>query len=254
VARVFLAGDAAHPASTTGGLGLSTAVADVADLSWKLAATLHGWAGPALLASYEAERRPVAAEAITASFARAVAEEPWSVDLPEVEFGYRYTGSPVIAHPAAPPPAPFAPTTWPGARLPHIWLDDGSPLHDVLGTGFTLLQMPGAATDRGATGFARELAAAFGRLAAPLDLVEVTSEAANAVYAGHRLILVRPDLHVAWRSGDSGLDATALAALVTGNLREPGDVAGEHGVADERHRVDQRVRDDHRVGPPPAQE
>jgi 2-polyprenyl-6-methoxyphenol hydroxylase-like FAD-dependent oxidoreductase len=217
-ARVLLAGDAAHPASTTGGLGLSTAVADAADLAWKLAATLEGWAGPALLASYEAERRPVAAEAITASFARAVAEEPWSVDLPEVELGYRYTGSPVIAHPSAPPPAPFAPTTWPGARLPHIWLDDGRPLHDILGTAFTLLQMPGAATDRGATGFARELAAAFGRLAAPLDLVEVPSAAAQAIYAGHRLILVRPDLHVAWRSGDSWPDATTLAALVTGNL------------------------------------
>jgi hypothetical protein len=218
--RVLLAGDAAHPTSTTGGLGLSTAVADAADLAWKLAATLEGWAGPALLASYEAERRPVAAESITASFARAVAEEPWSVDLPEVELGYRYTGSPVIAHPAAPPPAPFAPTTWPGARLPHIWLDDGNPLHDILGTGFTLLQMPGAATDRGATGFARELAAAFGRLAAPLEVVEVTSAAAQAIYAGHRLILVRPDLHVAWRSGDSQLEATALAALVTGNLAE----------------------------------
>jgi 2-polyprenyl-6-methoxyphenol hydroxylase-like FAD-dependent oxidoreductase len=269
-ARALLAGDAAHPASTTGGLGLSTAVADAADLAWKLAATLEGWAGPELLASYQAERRPVAAEAITASFALAVAEEPWSVDLPEVELGYRYTGSPVIAHPAAPPPAPFAPTTWPGARLPHIWLDDGSPLHDILGAGFTLLQIPDAATDRGATGFARELAAAFGRLAAPLDLLEVPSAAAQAVYAGHRLILVRPDLHVAWRSGDSRLDATALAALVTGHLSapitgtlsalatgssgKPGDVAGEHGVADERRRVDQRVRDDHRGCPSPAQE
>ena len=253
-ARVLLAGDAAHPASTTASLGLSTAVADAADLAWKLAATLEGWAGPALLASYEAERRPAAAEAITASFARAVAEEPWSVDLPEVELGYRYTGSPVIAHPATPPPAPFAPTTWPGARLPSSIQMCGSPLHDVLGTGFTLLQMPGATTDRGATGLARELAAAFGRLAAPLDLVEVPSAAAQAVYAGHRLILVRPDLHVAWRSGDSWPDATTLAALVTGNLREPGDVAGEHGVADERRRVDQRVGDDHRVGPTPAQE
>ena len=217
--RVFLAGDAAHPASTAGGLGLSTAVADAADLAWKLAATLRGWGGPALLASYEAERRPVAAQAITASFARAVAEEPWSVDLADVELGYRYTGSPVISYTAGTPPAGFTPTTWPGARLPHIWLDDGNPLHDVLGSGFTLLrlQAEAAATDRGAAGFARELSVAFGQLGAPLDLVEVTSAAAQAVYAGHRLILVRPDLHVAWRSGDSSSDAGALAALVTGN-------------------------------------
>jgi 2-polyprenyl-6-methoxyphenol hydroxylase-like FAD-dependent oxidoreductase len=215
--RVFLAGDAAHPASTAGGLGLSTAVVDAAGLAWKLAATLHGWGGPALLASYETERRPVAAQAITASFAQAVAEAQGSVDLPEVELGYRYTGSPVISPAQGLAPAGFHPTTWPGARLPHIWLDDGSPLHDLFGAGFTLLLMPGAATDRGATGFARELAAAFRRLEAPLDLLEVTSAAAQAVYAGHRLILVRPDLHVAWRSGDSRPDAAALAALVTGN-------------------------------------
>jgi 2-polyprenyl-6-methoxyphenol hydroxylase-like FAD-dependent oxidoreductase len=220
--RVLLAGDAAHPASTTGGLGLSTAVGDAADLAWKLTATLHGWGGPALLASYEAERRPVAAQAITASFSRAAADEPWSVDLRDVELGYRYTGSPVISHAAGTPPAGFAPTTWPGARLPHLWLDDGNPLHDVLGNCFTLLRMPGAGAagataDRVDGEFARELAAEFGRLGAPLDLVEVTSAPAQAVYAGHRLILVRPDLHVAWRSGDSQPTPAALARLVTGN-------------------------------------
>jgi len=226
--RVFLAGDAAHPASTAGGLGLSTAVGDAADLAWKLAATLHGWGGPALLGSYEAERRPVAAQAITASFARAVADEPWSVDLRDGELGYRYTGSPVISHAGGASPTGLAATTWPGARLPHLWLDDGNPLHDVLGSGFTLLRIQaagdqggagarGAPTDRAAVGFARELAAEFGRLGAPLDLVEVTSAAAQAVYPGHRLILVRPDLHVAWRSGDSLPSAAAVAALVTGN-------------------------------------
>lgn len=220
-ARVFLAGDAAHPASTAGGLGLSTAVGDAADLAWKLAATLQGWGGPALTGSYETERRPIAAQAITASFARAVADEPWSVDLRDVELGYRYSGSPVISHAGGASPTGFAPTTWPGARLPHLWLDDGNPLHDVLGTGFTLLRMQaaggGAMIDRGAAGFARELAAEFGRLGAPLDLVEVTAAAAQAVYAGHRLILVRPDLHVAWRSGDSQPHAADLAALVTGH-------------------------------------
>ena len=220
--RVFLAGDAAHPASTAGGLGLNTSVGDAADLAWKLAATLHGWGGPALLASYETERRPVAAQAITASFARAVAEEPWSVDLRDVELGYRYTGSPIISHAGGASPTGFAPTTWPGARLPHLWLDDGNPLHDVLGSGFTLLrtQGAGATADAGAWGaamFGHELAAEFAALGAPLDLVDITSASAQAVYAGHRLILVRPDLHVAWRSGDSEPPAAALAALVTGH-------------------------------------
>jgi len=253
--RVFLAGDAAHPASTPGGLGLSIAIADVADLAWKLAGTLHGWGGPALLRSYEAERRPVAAQAITALLAAAEAErrwrseyradilddtpagvrsrllltqaaaaEHWHTDLPGIERGFRYTGSPVIATGSGTPsggdPDPagyrYAPTTWPGARLPHIWLDDGTPLHDKLGNGFTLLLLP-VSSDDGAQWYVREIAAAFIRFGAPLELVEVTSATAQAVYAGHRLILVRPDLHVAWRSGDSRPDAASLAALVTGN-------------------------------------
>jgi 2-polyprenyl-6-methoxyphenol hydroxylase-like FAD-dependent oxidoreductase len=253
--RVFLAGDAAHPASTPGGLGLSIAIADVTDLAWKLAGTLAGWGGPALLRSYEAERRPVAAQAIAASIAaaqaerrwraeyrsdilddtpagvssrlrltQAAADEHWHTDLPGIERGYRYTGSPVIAGasgtPSAADPDPagyrYAPTTWPGARLPHIWLDDGNPLHDKLGNGFTLLLLPVSA-DEGAQWYVREIASAFVRFGAPLELVEVTSATAQAVYAGHRLILVRPDLHVAWRSGDSRPDAASLAALVTGN-------------------------------------
>jgi 2-polyprenyl-6-methoxyphenol hydroxylase-like FAD-dependent oxidoreductase len=248
--RVYLAGDAAHPASTPGGLGLSIAIADVTDLAWKLAGTLHGWGGPALLRSYEAERRPVAAQAITALLAAAEAErrwrseyrpdilddvgsrlrltqaaaaEHWHTDLPGIERGYRYMASPVIVAGSGTPsgdPDPagyrYAPTTWPGARLPHIWLDDGTPLHDKLGNGFTLLLLPVSA-DQGAQWYVREIAAAFIRFGAPLELVEVTSATAQAVYAGHRLILIRPDLHVAWRSGDSRPDAASLAALVTGN-------------------------------------
>ena len=57
--RVFLAGDAAHLNPPFGGHGLNTGIGDAVDLGWKLAAVLQGWGGPALLDSYEAERRPV---------------------------------------------------------------------------------------------------------------------------------------------------------------------------------------------------
>ena len=65
--RVFLAGDAAHTMSPTGGFGMSTGVADFVDLGWKLEAVLKGWAGSYLLDSYDLERRPVAMRAAAAS-------------------------------------------------------------------------------------------------------------------------------------------------------------------------------------------
>jgi 2,4-dichlorophenol 6-monooxygenase len=57
--RVFLLGDAAHRHPPTGGLGLTSAIHDAQNLCWKLAAVLRGQAAPALLDTYEAERRPV---------------------------------------------------------------------------------------------------------------------------------------------------------------------------------------------------
>jgi 2-polyprenyl-6-methoxyphenol hydroxylase-like FAD-dependent oxidoreductase len=219
--RVFLVGDAAHPTGSATGVGLGTAIADAADLAWKLAATVRGWGGAALLQSYTSERRPVAAQAITAS----AAAESLAADLPLAEFGYHYTGSPVIAPAEGSGPdqaGRYTPTTWPGARLPHIWLDDGTALHDRLGPGFTLLSLPETSDTGGvdyaaSADYAAGLTAAFRRLGAPLAALEATSAAAQAVYAGHRLILVRPDLHVAWRSGDSQPDPDFLARLVTGH-------------------------------------
>jgi 2,4-dichlorophenol 6-monooxygenase len=59
VGRVFLLGDAAHRHPPTGGLGLTSAIHDAHNLCWKVAAVLDGHASPALLNTYEAERRPV---------------------------------------------------------------------------------------------------------------------------------------------------------------------------------------------------
>ena len=75
--RVFVAGDAAHLVIPTGGLGMNTGVGDAVDLSWKLAATLAGWGGPQLLASYEAERRPIGLRNVKASRAAMTGRLGW---------------------------------------------------------------------------------------------------------------------------------------------------------------------------------
>jgi len=70
--RVFLVGDAAHKHPPTGGLGLTSAIHDVHNLCWKLAAVLEGKAGDELLDSYEAERRPVDSRNVQRSLENAV--------------------------------------------------------------------------------------------------------------------------------------------------------------------------------------
>ncbi|MCW2891615.1 MAG: 2-polyprenyl-6-methoxyphenol hydroxylase-like oxidoreductase [Actinomycetia bacterium] len=245
--RVFLAGDAAHLVIPTGGLGMNTGAGDSVDLAWKLAGTLHGWGGPGLLASYEAERRPIGARNVAASRKAATGrrtwraawrpeigadgqagdraraelaaiadrEQRWSNDLSGIELGYRYAGSPLIAREDGQGPDPdsftYTPTTWPGTRLPHIWLDDGTAIADHLGRCFTLLHAPGAGPQ------ARELCAAFARIGAPFATFEMRSAAAAPVYEDHNLILVRPDLHVVWRGHDKVPSPDELAAVATGN-------------------------------------
>jgi putative polyketide hydroxylase len=68
--RTLLAGDAAHVMPPTGALGANTGIQDAHNLAWKLAAVVAGTAGPDLLATYEAERRPVAAETIQQAVSR----------------------------------------------------------------------------------------------------------------------------------------------------------------------------------------
>ena len=197
--RAFIAGDAAHLVIPTGGLGMNTGVGDAIDLSWKLAATLAGWGGPHLLASYEPERRPIGlrnvqgvprgdarppragappisqTSATTRPKARrraprwpavSTSSSAKSPKFSGIEAGYRYVDSPIIWPEPGEGPDPdnraYVPTTWPGARLPHVWLDDGTALHDHLGSGYTLLRLGGtrAETSQPRTGVARHRCAA----------------------------------------------------------------------------------------------
>src|SRR5947207_2108833 len=246
--RVFLAGDAVHLVIPAGGLGMNTGVGDAFDLSWKLAATLEGWGGPNLLASYEIERQQVGERNVAASGFATQGRRRWrALYRPEIrertpagaalreglarvadveqhkatemigaELGYRYVGSPLIAaEPGEGPPHEFmryVPSTWPGARLPHVWLDVGSAMQDRIGYGhgYTLLRLGGAEVDASA------LRRGFAAVAAPLQVLDIPDERPRDVY-GYDLLLLRPDMHVVWRGIDFSPGPGKLAALATGH-------------------------------------
>src|SRR5206468_13108134 len=118
-----------------------------------------------------------------------------------IEHGYRYEASPVICYDGTEPP-PFdplfvTPTTWPGARLPHVFLSDGSALYDHLGPDFTLLAV-GDAEYRG-------LAEAAARAGIPLRIVSLPFEPCFDLLE-RKLLFVRPDHHVAWRGNEAPRD------------------------------------------------
>jgi 2-polyprenyl-6-methoxyphenol hydroxylase-like FAD-dependent oxidoreductase len=164
--RVFLAGDAAHHMPPTGGFGLNTGVQDVHNLAWKLAAVLHGWAGPGVLDSYEDERLPYGRAITEQALANARslgrgesldATPPTALARPEflnelgMIFGAQYESGAIVADGTPPtkvanPVTDYVPTARPGSRAPHVWIErDGARVStlDVLGGGrFTLLAGP----------------------------------------------------------------------------------------------------------------
>jgi 2-polyprenyl-6-methoxyphenol hydroxylase-like FAD-dependent oxidoreductase len=253
--RIFIAGDAAHLFTPTGGFGMNTGIDDSSNLAWKLAAALQGWAGPRLLDSYEAERKPIGyrntgasrkyasrmhdadvpdeveADSPAGETARAAASKMTYVrynhfnrdedkDAVGVQIGGRYDGSPIVVADGEPPPEVFpdtydvyVPTSLPGGRAPHLWLDDkremGSSLFDRLGRGFTLLRLNAAAEIA-----ALEEAAADRSI--PLTVLDISLPEARTLY-GCDLALIRPDQYIAWRGDQLPDDLDGLLARVTGH-------------------------------------
>ncbi len=240
--RVYLAGDACHLHPPFGGFGMNMGIGDAVDLGWKMAATLQGWGGPGLLATYEAERRPVHERTIEEAvinygavgnqLVRPGLEEAGPVgeatreEVGEIiratkvrEFktlgivlGMHYAGSAIVAPDGTnPPPEHFmlyTPSAHPGCLAPHLWLRDGSSLYDHFGPGFTLLVADGD------VGEASPLVEAARARDLPLHVIAPADTRLKGRYEA-RLALIRPDQHVAWRGDSLPPDADALLARVT---------------------------------------
>jgi hypothetical protein len=241
--RVFLAGDAVHQLSPTGALGMNSGIGDAVDLGWKLAAVLQGWGGPSLLVSYDAERRPVGLRNVRIATdiyldnenfggtiadlerddaATAVVRERLGAELERVvgrefrtigaQLGYRYDPSPICIPDGTPAPPDtmetYVPTARPGSRAPHAWLAEDRTTLDLFGHGFTLLRLA-AQPDTSQLGNA---AAKRG-----VPLAEVTIDAADiaAIYQ-RKLVLVRPDGHVAWRDDALPTEPAQILDQVSG--------------------------------------
>jgi len=242
--RVFIAGDAAHLFTPTGGLGYNTAVEDAVNLGWKLASVIQGRAPATLLDSYEAERKPLAERntayarrfadsvglfsakpELEVASAQGAAERERAArhfnehaklefNIPGVTFGGRYDASPVIVGDGAtlPPDEPnaYIPTASPGGRPPHAWLEDGSSLYDHFHSEWTLLALGSDAPDTSA------FESAAKALSMDLRVVRMAQSSLRELYEAP-LALIRPDQIVAWR-GEPAVDAQSVLMRVIGSV------------------------------------
>ena len=256
--RVFLAGDAVHLFTPTGGLGYNTAVEDAVNLGWKLAAVLQGWGGERLLESYELEREPIAQRntAFARNFAQSLGgfQVPPEIEedsdrgqaarqrvgarlesharaefnIPGITLGARYDGSPLIVGDGSAAPADSAnvyePSACPGGRAPHAWLADGRSLYDAFGFDFTLLTLTTERPD--AVDGLQRAARARGL---GLAVVDPAEPSLRDLY-GAELALVRPDQIVCWRGDRLPSNPDQLLDQVVGGP----PIAADRGAVDQR--------------------
>ncbi|MDP9026570.1 MAG: FAD-dependent monooxygenase [Actinomycetota bacterium] len=232
--RTYLVGDAAHQNPPWGGHGFNTGVGDAVNLSWKLAAVLNGWAPVELLDSYEDERMPIAQQTIelAATNMRALSIDLTSPELmadgevgtkaraaaagpieqaKRAEFfslglvlGYGYGPDAAAQTPSG---DVYRPILAAGNRLPHRRNADGVSLYDILGPEFTLLGSPHEVW-----------AAAATRRRIPITFVDPAERGFGAA-GDDRLVLVRPDQHVAWVGPATSDPDAALDAALRGFIR-----------------------------------
>jgi 2-polyprenyl-6-methoxyphenol hydroxylase-like FAD-dependent oxidoreductase len=232
--RAFICGDAAHLWMPYAGYGMNAGIADATNLAWLLAASLQGWADPAILDAYEAERLPITEQVSRFAMDMAgkvlgqrrtvpdeieqagpagdavrqqVGQAAYDLNVQQyccggLNFGYFYDRSPIIQYDGAEQPAytmaDFNPSTIPGCRVPFATLSDGRPVYDALGPGYTLLRLDSSI-------MVTPLVDAMRDGGVPIEIVDVQA----GLHAGgpdpfhdRKLVLVRTDQHVAWR-GDA---------------------------------------------------
>jgi 2-polyprenyl-6-methoxyphenol hydroxylase-like FAD-dependent oxidoreductase len=210
--RVFLAGDAAHAIPPLGAFGMNTGIADAHNLAWKLALVLRGLAGPGLLDSYDAERRPVGVMTVEQATARladprlhwdrspaltAARQQAGVMNAPVVVIGYRYDSG-AIAGPVRDLPSAEDITRDlngdPGSRIPHLWASPATSTLDLITSRFTVLfdahgyHWADAARDVGV------------RLGIEIGTHHVAGLTNATGITADGALLVRPDGFVAWRS------------------------------------------------------
>ena len=145
----------------------------------------------------------------------------YEINMPQyaaggLNFGYYYDTSPIIAYDgeAAPPytMADFTPSTVPGCRTPHLWLDDGRSLYDALGPEYTLLRLDPTADPE-------PLLSAAAKRGVPMQLLDVVPCPADRGLYREALVLSRPDRHIAWRGNRAPRQAEDLMDTITGARR-----------------------------------
>ena len=235
IGRAFISGDAAHSHPPYGGFGLNSGLEDVANLGWKLAATLQGWGGEALLDSYSEERRPIFVETGEEVIAAGINAdraflERYSPERDRAEFEHawsqlaatsgsrvqsyepHYEGSSVVAGPLGAACSIHGAHSFvarPGHHLTPQPLSSGRNVFEELGAGYTLLALDAP----------EQSVEAFQRVAAnrhmPLKILRDTLEGGRASYES-RLVLIRPDQYVVWSGNEAPYDVDAILRRVTG--------------------------------------
>jgi 2-polyprenyl-6-methoxyphenol hydroxylase-like FAD-dependent oxidoreductase len=231
--RVFLAGDSAHVMPPTGGFGGNTGVADAHNLAWKLALVTRGVAGPGLLETYDAERRPIAALTVEQAYTRYVLRVDTTLpkddlmpplDDAAIELGAIYRSSAVLADQDPPQQLddPHARSWTVGARVPHVSLSDGSNISSLdaaAGAGFALLAENGLDRWQRAAAEVGDFLGAevsvwpgsAGSLPAAQD-----PTAAGSGWTGAALI--RPDGVIAWKPGPPAAEAAGQLVSVMARM------------------------------------